>query len=97
MRYKTLIMTSSDANLLVQVNILNCMEQLDSFVSWMLKCLTSGDEAHAAGAFVDDRGSYGLGKVAGAGRGTARIDQADSTHVAVGHLITAKVDRMIAR
>ena len=73
------------------------MEQFDALVHRPLERLAAADEAHAAGPLVDDGRCDGVGQVGGAVRLAAGIYQADTSHVAVGHLIAAQVDRMVGR
>lgn len=55
---------------------------------------SAGDEAGAAGSFVDDGGHDGVLEIVVAG-GAAGVDEAGSAHVAVGDLVAAKVDGVI--
>src|SRR5664279_4343107 len=61
-----------------------------------LKRLAAGNQAHAAGAFVDDGSGHGLFQVALALGFAAAVDESRAAHVTIGHLITAKVNRMVA-
>jgi hypothetical protein len=60
-----------------------------------LKRLAARDQPHAAGAFVDDGRLGGFAEIVFAA-GAAAVDQRASAHVAVGQLIAAQLDRMIA-
>src|SRR5690606_22259677 len=77
---------SRDGDAVVEVHILDRMKDLDALIHGLLKSLSSCDQAHPAGALVDDGGPNGLLKVVLA-RATARIDEATSAHVAVRHLV----------
>ncbi len=54
---------SSDGDFFRQVDVLNGVEQFHAVPYGFLKGLTAGNEAHAAGAFIDDSGAYRLVQV----------------------------------
>src|SRR5882762_6503529 len=85
----------SDGNFRAQINVLNGVEKLHAFTHWALECLAAGNEASAAGTLVDHRGGNCFLEVVGSGSATA-VDQSRAAHVAIGHLIAAKVDGMVA-
>ena len=80
-----------------QVDVLDGVEQANAFLHRALERLAAGDQAHAAGALVDDRGLHGFLQIALAGRRAAGVDQAGAAHVAVRHLVAREVDRMVRR
>ncbi len=82
-------------NTLIQIHILNRIQELHTFRHRALEGFASGDESHATGALVDDRGRGSFGKVVLAG-GATTVDETDAPHVAVRHLVAAQIDRMIA-
>src|SRR5215475_2317981 len=84
-----------DRDLGTEVDVLYCVEELDTIFHGPLECLAAGDEAGAAGALVDDGGGYGFFEVVGTG-GSAGVDKAGAAHIAVGDLVAAEVDGMIA-
>src|SRR5271157_988393 len=86
---------SGHGDLGAEIDVLNGVEQRDPILARTLERLAPGDEAHAAGALVDHRRGYGVGEVVGAGSAAA-VDEPDAAHVAARHLVTAKVDRMVA-
>src|SRR5258706_16420852 len=85
LRYRPRVL--GDRNLVRKINVLDRIQQFHAFVHWSLERFASGDQAHAAAAFVDDGGAHGFGHVAGAFRLTTGIDQPDASHVAIGDLI----------
>src|SRR5258708_35521177 len=89
--------SSGDRDVLVQVDVLNRVQQPDAFLDRALEGLAAGDEAHAAGALVDDGRLHSLFEIALAGGCATRIDQTGAAHVAVGDLVARQVDRMRAR
>src|SRR5215510_11722099 len=56
-----------DGNFGAKVDVLDGVEELDTFLHGPLKCFAAGDEAGAAGAFIDDGGGYGFFEVVGTG------------------------------
>ncbi len=64
-----------DSDLFAEVNVLNCIEELNPVLHWALERLTTGNQARAAGTLVDNRRERSVGKVLRAAR-PARIDQA---------------------
>src|SRR4030095_13868312 len=87
--------SSGDGDLGTEVDILNGIQKLNAFVHGALEGLPAGDETGASCALVDDGGGHSFFEVV-CSRGAARVDEAGAAHVAVGHLIAAEVDRMIA-
>ena len=79
----------------LEVDILNSIEQGDSLFKWPLKCLAATDEPDATGAFIDHCRAYRLGHIAIPGGGPAGVDQPHATHVAIGNLIAAQIDRVV--
>src|SRR5688572_16714774 len=53
-----------DRNFFRQIDVLNRIQQLDAFIHRTLECFSSGNQAHAAAAFIDDRSAHGFGHVA---------------------------------
>src|SRR5215212_10669139 len=84
-------------DLVRQVNILDCVQQLHAFTHRSLKRLPSGDQTHPAAAFIDHRCTNGVSKIARALRLATRIDQTATAHVAVRHLVTHEIDRIVSR
>ncbi len=70
------------------------MEEFGAFVDRPLEGLAPGDETGSACAFVDHCGSDGLGEVILAG-GASGIDQSGASHVAIGDLVAAEINRVI--
>src|SRR3972149_8338383 len=83
-------------NSLIRVHVLNGVEQLDAFGHGSLEGFSAGNEAHAAGAFVDDRGLGRVGEVAGPGRLAAGVNQPAAAHVASHDLVPGQVDGVVA-
>src|SRR3954449_5906882 len=86
-----------DRDLGRQVDVLDRPQQLGALVDRALERLAARDQAHAAGALVDDRGPDGLGAVALPGGRAAAVDEARAAHVAVDDLVAGEVDRMVGR
>ena len=86
---------SGHRDLLVQVNVLDRIEQFDAFSEGTLKRFATGDEAGAAGAFVDDGGLHRRFEIALAFGFAAGVDQAGPARIAVQYLIPAEINRMI--
>src|SRR5690242_1361641 len=84
-----------DGDVGAEVNVLNGVEKLHAFAHGALERFAAGDEAGAAGAFIDDGGGDSFFEVVGTGSAAA-VDEPCAAHVAVGDLIAAKIDRMIA-
>src|SRR6266478_2514650 len=84
-----------DGDIGAQVNVLDGIQELHAFLHGALEGFAAGDEAGAAGAFVDDGGGYGFFEVVGAGSAAA-VDQTCAAHVAVGDLVASQVDGMVA-
>src|SRR6267142_2048291 len=60
-----------DGDIGAQVNVLDGIQELHAFLHGALEGFAAGDEAGAAGAFVDDGGGYGFFEVVGAGSAAA--------------------------
>ena len=73
------------------------MEQLDTLAHRALERLATADQPHASGPLVDHGRHDGIVQIVRPVRLAARVDQTDTPHVAVGHLIAAQVDRMVGR
>src|SRR6185295_8681978 len=86
-----------DCDLLFEINILDRVQDFDTFRHWSLKCLTAGNKAHSAAAFINDSGAHCLSQIAGTFGFTTRIDQATPSHVTVGDLVTYEVNGIISR
>src|SRR5260370_6205155 len=86
---------SGDGYFRAQINVLNCIQQLNAFLQWPLKCLPAGDQSGAACPFVDHRGDDGFLEVIRAGSSPA-VDQTSSPHEAIRYRVAAKVDAVIA-
>src|SRR4051812_26627109 len=87
---------SRDRNPLVEIDVLDGVDQADSFGHRTLECLAAGDQADAAGALVDDGGADGGGEVVDAAAFAAGVEQRASPHVAVGELVATELDRVAA-
>src|SRR6185295_11186600 len=74
---------------LVQVNVLDCVEELHAFGHRALERLASGDQTGTPRTLVDHRSAYRLGEIVLPGS-AARVDQRGTTHVAVRDLITSQ-------
>ena len=83
-----------DGDVFVEIDILDGAEESRPFVHRFLERLSSGDEAHAAGALIDDGGGDGFGEVV-ASTGTATVDETGAAHVAVSELVAGEVDRVV--
>ena len=79
----------------VQVDVLDGVDEGGTLGQRALEGLATHDEAHAAGALVDDGGAHGLGQVAVALGLAAGVDEADATGVAVDDLPAGEVDRVV--
>src|SRR5258708_26113634 len=88
--------TLGDGDVGAEVDVLDGVEELDAFFHGALEGFAAGDEAGAAGALVDDGGGYGFFEIVGAGSAAA-VDQTRPAPLAVGHLVAAQVDRVVAR
>ena len=84
-----------DRYIFAEVDILNRVQESDSFFHRPLECLPAGNQTHASGAFVDYGGLDCFGQVSCPGTGTAAVDQAGAAEVAVDNLVTGQVDRVI--
>src|SRR5882762_666577 len=85
----------SDGNFRAQVDVLNGVEKLHAFTHWALECLAARDEASAACTLVDHRGGHSFLEVVGSRCATA-VDQSRAAHVAIGYLIAAEINGMVA-
>ena len=70
------------------------MQEPGSFIHRPLKCFAAGDKPGASSPLIDDGCGDCLCKVVGSG-GSATVNETCSAHIAVGHLITAKINRVI--
>src|SRR5690242_19120061 len=86
---------SGDVDFGAEINVLNGVEELYAFLYGALEGFAAGDEAGTAGALVDDGCGYGFFEVVGTG-GSTGVDEAGAAHIAVGDLVAAEVDGMIA-
>lgn len=77
---------------LIQIHILHGVEELDAFFHGFLEGFAAGDEADAAGSFVDDGGADGVLEVGGAFGFAAGVEQGASAGEAVEDLVAAEVD-----
>src|SRR5207245_2167566 len=77
--------------------ILNGVEQPNALFHWPLKGFASGDQTHAASALVNNRRQHRVLQVGCAFGFAATVNQPSAAHVAIRHLIAAKVDGMVAR
>src|SRR6476661_244492 len=85
-----------NGNFRIEIDILNKIEHLDSFSERALKGFSAGDQSHASCTLIDDRGADCLTKIAFS-RSSPRIDETAASHIAIDHLVAAKIDRMIRR
>src|SRR2546427_12275506 len=85
-----------DGDFGAEVDVLNGVQELDAFFHGTLERFASRNEAGAAGALVDDGGGDGFLEIVCAGS-AATVDQTRAAHVAVGDLIAAEIDGMVAR
>ncbi len=81
---------------LIGVHVLDGVKQLDAVGHGALESLAAGDQAHAAGALVDDRGLGRVGEVARPGGLPAGVDETRAAHVAAHDLIPGQVDGVVA-
>src|SRR6266481_2130767 len=88
--------SSGHGNFGTQVDVLNCVQQLNPFCKRPLKCLPTRDQPGSTCPLVDHRRSYCLLEIIRAGR-TSTVDQACSPHETIRYLVAAQVDRVIAR
>lgn len=86
---------SGDSDILIQVYVLDGAYHLHSFVEGALEGLATQDEAHTAGAFIDDGSEDGIGHIGSAFAFAAAVDEANATIVAIDQLVTREVDRVI--
>ena len=86
---------SGNGDVLAQVYVLDRVEELDPFGHGALERFPAGDQAHAAGALVDDGGGDGVAEIIFAG-GAPAVDEAGAAHVAIGDLVAAEVDGVVA-
>ena len=70
------------------------MQEFSAFTDVALESFATRDESLATRALVDDGGLNGFSEVVIARRAT-RVDEADTTHVAIRHLVAGEVDRVI--
>src|SRR5438309_1077752 len=78
-----------------EVDVLNGVEEFYSFDHRTLERFAAGDEAGAAGAFVDDSGSDRFFEIVCAGC-AAGVYETGAAHVAIRDLVAAKIGGMIA-
>ena len=62
-----------------------------------LKGLATADQSHATGAFVDHRRFDRLSQIAGTAGCSSRVNQTTASHVTIGDLVAAQIDRVIGR
>ncbi len=55
-----------DGHFVIKIHILNRLQQCGAFAHWALEGFAAGDQAHAAGAFVDHCRRDGFFEIAGA-------------------------------
>ena len=55
---------SGNRNVVAEIDVLDIVEELNAFFHRTLKGFATGNEAGAAGAFVDHGGANGFGKIA---------------------------------
>ena len=80
---------------LIEVDVLYSVQNLNTLLHRALEGLASRDEAHATRTLVDNCRAYRVLHIAGTFGLTARVDQSGAAHVAIEHLVTAEVDRML--
>ena len=93
---KTPTTQSGDGDLFAEVNVLNRIEELYAVFHRALERLAARDKPRASRALIDHSRQCGVGKIVFAAR-TARIDEPCATQVAIGNLVAAEVDGMVAR
>src|ERR1700675_906436 len=84
-----------DGNFRAQINVLDSVQQLHTFLHRALERFPAGDEPGAACTLIDYRGGHCFFKIICAGS-AATVDQPGAAHEAVGHLVAAEIDGMIA-
>src|SRR5690554_2167637 len=88
---------SGDRHAFIQIDILNGIEQFDTFRHRLLERLAPGNQPHATGTLVNHRGAHRLTKVAMALGTTTGVDQTGTAHIAARDLITCQVDWVFGR
>ena len=78
---------SGDRHFAVQINILNCIDQLHAVSHRFLKRFTAKYQPHTACAFADNRRAYRVRQVSISTRRTAGVNQPGASHVAVRQLV----------
>ena len=69
--YEHLCYALGDGDFGAEVDVLDRVQELDAFLHGALKGFAAGDQAGAAGAFVDDGGGHGFLEVVGTGGAAA--------------------------
>ena len=87
-------MESGNRNGRIQINILNSIQQFHTFIHRLLESFTPTDQSHATGTLIDNSRNHSIPQIGSTERLTAGIYLSDTTHIAISHLITAKVNRM---
>src|SRR6185436_14863743 len=80
-----------DRHFSAEVDVLDRLEEAGAFLHRTLERLAAADEAHAAGALVDDGGRDGFAEVVLTGSAAA-VDEGDAARVGVHDLVAAEVD-----
>src|SRR5688572_6726004 len=82
---------SSNRHAFLQINILNRVQNAHAFVHRALEGFAAANKAHTACTLVYYRRAYRFHQIRFAARGTAGVDKAVAAHVAVHHLVAAKI------
>ena len=85
---------SGDRDAIVEIHVLNEVEQLDAFGHWALERLSAANQAHAAGALIDDGRARGFREVV-VTTGAAGVDQRRAAQVAICDLVARHLDGVI--
>src|ERR1700761_1717340 len=85
---------SGDGDRLIEINVLNGVQKFYAITKRALESFAATNQPHAASALIDHgcRNSFRHIILSGS---AATVDQANSSHIAVGNLIAAEIDWMI--
>lgn len=88
-------MALCDGDIFIQVDVLDGLDKIDTVSEGALEGFTAQDEAHTAGAFVDDGRDDRVLFIGVAFAFSAAVDHTDAAAVAVEDLIAGEVDRVV--